>query len=134
MERNTRQRQAIAEAIVTAGRPLLPQEILERARAAVPSLSLATVYRNLKQLVEDGELRSVALPGDVARYEPAGSAHHHHFQCRQCERVYDVPGCPDHLGAMVPRGFTVEDHEITLYGRCADCQRLARHARRGSRA
>lgn len=130
MERNTRQRQAIAEAIRSAGRPLLPLEILDMARGTVPSLSLATVYRNLKQLVEDGDLQTVALPGDVTRYEPAGSGHHHHFQCRQCERVYDVPGCADHLGALLPRGFTVEDHEITLYGRCADCQRLPRRLRR----
>jgi len=126
MERNTRQRTAIAKALREAGRPLLPHEILEQARVVAPTLSLATVYRNLKQLVDDGTLHLVHLPGEAARFEPAGGVHHHHFQCRHCERVYDVLGCADHLDAMLPRGFTVDDHEITLYGRCADCQRRAR--------
>lgn len=134
MERNTRQRSAIAEAVHDAGRPLLPQEILERARRDAPTLSLATVYRNLKQLVDDGTLRPVHLPGEAARYELAGGAHHHHFQCRHCERVYDIPGCSAHLDAMLPRGFTIEDHEITLYGRCAACQRPGRSDRPGRAA
>jgi Fur family ferric uptake transcriptional regulator len=134
MERNTRQRSAIAEAVHDAGRPLLPHEILEHARRNVPTLSLATVYRNLKQLVDEGALQLVHLPGEAARYETAGRTHHHHFQCRQCDRVYDIPGCADDLGAMLPRGFTVEDHEITLYGRCADCQHRARRSTAARRA
>ena len=129
MEKNTRQRAAIAETVHGAQRPLLPREILERARRHVPTLSLATVYRNLKLLVDDGALQVVHLPGEVARYEPAGGGHHHHFRCRHCERVFDIPGCAGHLDAMLPRGFTAEDHEITFYGRCAECQRRGRPGR-----
>ena len=51
MERSTRQRRAIREAFLEAGRPLSPQEVLELARKKVPSLGLATVYRTLKGLV-----------------------------------------------------------------------------------
>jgi Fur family ferric uptake transcriptional regulator len=134
MEKNTRQRAAIVETVHGAGRPLLPHEILDRARRHVPTLSLATVYRNLKLLVDDGALQVVHLPGEVARYEPAGGGHHHHFRCRHCERVYDIPGCADHLDAMLPRGFTAEDHEITFYGRCADCQQRGRRGRAAKRA
>ena len=54
MERNTRQRSAIRDAIAQAQRPLLPQEVLEAARTEVPGLGIATVYRNLKALVEEG--------------------------------------------------------------------------------
>ena len=50
MERKTRQRVAIREAISESGRPLLPQEVLVAAQNAVPGLSLATVYRNLRSL------------------------------------------------------------------------------------
>jgi Fur family ferric uptake transcriptional regulator len=100
----------------------------------VPTLSLATVYRTVKQLVEEGLLETVELPGEVARYEPAGSAHHHHFQCRQCERLFDIPGCSDQLAATLPRGFMMEDHEVTLYGRCADCQRPSRGTAASRRA
>ena len=129
MERNTRQRTAIREAIAQSGRPLLPQEVLEAAEPAAPGLSIATVYRNLRALVEDGQLRPVVLPGENARYEVAGSAHHHHFQCRQCQRVFEVEACPGNLASLAPAGFTVEDHDLTLYGRCSDCAPRRRPAR-----
>lgn len=121
MERATRQRAAIRETLVEAARPLSPPEVLAAAQQHVPALSLATVYRNLKLLHEAGEITLVSLPGDSARYEARQSAHHHHFQCLACERVFDVPGCPGDLVSIAPAGFTVERHEITLYGRCADC-------------
>ncbi|MFN5777263.1 MAG: transcriptional repressor, partial [Burkholderiaceae bacterium] len=47
MERSTRQRAAIQEALTRLGRPLLPQELLAEAQKAVPNLSLATIYRNI---------------------------------------------------------------------------------------
>lgn len=121
MERNTRQRAAIRQAIDAAGRPLLPAEVLEAAQRSVPQLSLATVYRGLKALVEEGALASVVLPGETPRYESAGHRHHHHFQCRQCQRVFDVHACPGDLSRLAPPGFTVDGHDLTLYGRCGDC-------------
>ncbi len=121
MERNTRQRDAIRDAIVRAERPLLPQEVLAAAQEHAQGLGMATVYRNLKALVEDGELRAVTLPGENPRFEPAGHQHHHHFQCNACQRVFDVHACPGDLTRMAPQGFVVEDHDLTLYGRCKDC-------------
>lgn len=121
MERNTRQRSAIREAISTAARPLLPQEVLEAAQSSAPGLSIATVYRNLKALVDEGQLRAVMLPGESARFEPADVGHHHHFQCRACQRVFEVHACPGDLQALAPAGFVVEDHDLTLYGRCPAC-------------
>lgn len=122
MERSTRQRMAIRTAIERACRPLSPQEVLEAAQADVPALGLATVYRNLKLLVEAHEVTAVSLPGDPPRYEAARLAHHHHFQCTACQRVFDVHGCPGNLGRLAPPGFTVEHHELTLYGLCAACK------------
>lgn len=121
MERNTRQRQAIHEVIAAAARPLLPQEVLDAAQLAAPGLGMATVYRNLKALVEEGVLHTVMLPAENPRYELAGYPHHHHFQCNQCQRVFDVHACPGDLSRLAPTGFTVEDHDLTLYGRCKEC-------------
>jgi Fur family ferric uptake transcriptional regulator len=121
MERSTRQRSAIRTAVDNAGRPLLAQEVLEQAQQEVPGIGLATIYRNLKSLVEAEELKVVQLPGENPRYERVGHSHHHHFQCRQCNRVFDVHACPGNLAKLAPEGFSVEDHELTLYGRCADC-------------
>jgi Fur family ferric uptake transcriptional regulator len=121
-ERATRQRAAMRSVIEAAQRPLLPQEICELAQAEVPGLGIATVYRNLKLMLEAQELEPVVLPGENARYEIARRGHHHHFQCERCKRVFDIPGCPGHLGRLTPDGFTVERHELTLYGRCSDCR------------
>jgi Fur family ferric uptake transcriptional regulator len=121
MERSTRQRAAIRTVIDAAGRPLSPQEVLDAAQSEVPGLSPATVYRNLKLLVDAGEVAAVSLPGDSPRYESAAHAHHHHFQCTECKRVFDVHDCPGDLARLAPKGFTVESHELTLYGRCDAC-------------
>ena len=83
---------------------------------------MATVYRNIKLLVDDGAVQVVALPGDNPRYESTGNAHHHHFQCTVCKRVFDVAGCPGNMASLAPKGFTVERHELTLYGQCMDCR------------
>jgi Fur family ferric uptake transcriptional regulator len=131
MERNTRQRSAIRDAIALADRPLLPQEVLDAAQVQVPGLGIATVYRNLKMLVEEGALQPVHLPGENPRYELVGHQHHHHFQCTQCQRVFDVHACPGDFSRLAPQGFTVEAHDLTLYGRCKDCvPRSNSHRRR----
>ena len=64
MDRNTRQRQAIRRIFEEVDRPLSPQEVLPAAQSYVPGLGIATVYRNLKALVTDGWLESVALPAN----------------------------------------------------------------------
>jgi Fur family ferric uptake transcriptional regulator len=120
-ERNTRQREAIRSALAEAGRPLSPLEVHAAAQASVSRLGMATVYRALARLVAEGELVQVDLPGAPPRYEVAGLSHHHHFHCRRCGRVFDLPGCPGNFDKLTPRGFKLEAHEVVLYGRCAAC-------------
>ena len=121
MERSTRQRTAIAQALAAVGQPLLPQELLLEAQKSVPSLSLATVYRNLKGLVEDGVVDVVALPGEATRYESHRHHHHHHFHCNSCQQVTDIDACPGDLSKLMPKGYSLEEHQITLYGKCPAC-------------
>lgn len=122
MERNTRQRTAILESIETAARPLSPAEIHGMARAGIPALGLATVYRNIRMLIDDGRIREVDLPGESPRYEIANLGHHHHFKCRQCERVFDVAECTMDWNHLAPAGFSVEAHDVTLFGLCGECR------------
>jgi len=121
VERYTRQRDAIVNAIVVASRPLSPQEILDAARIEMPKLSIATVYRNLRMLLAEGSIRAVDLPGEPARYEEAALDHHHHFKCTECERVFDIGACQMAMKSIVPRDFSVERHDLTIYGRCSEC-------------
>lgn len=121
MERDTQQRRAIRAAFEEAARPLSPQEVLDIAKRRSPGLGIATVYRTIKTLGEIGLLTQVDLPGETPRFEITGKTHHHHFHCRQCDRVYELEGCPEGLARMTPDGFALEAHEVVLYGRCASC-------------
>ena len=130
MERNTRQRQAVLDAIDHAGRALTPNEILSLAQATVASLNLSTIYRHLSALQDDARIVKVMLPGQAARFEAACAAdhhqathHHHHFHCSACDRVYALHGCPGSMQDLAPKGFVVQAHEITLRGLCAGCAR-----------
>ncbi len=120
--RNTQQRQAILAAFDQAKRPLSSNELLSLSQASVAQLGIATVYRNLKSMLQDGVLQTVSLPNEAPRYELAHLHHHHHFQCKQCDKVFDVHGCLKGIHELAPAGFTVESHDITLYGACSDCQ------------
>jgi len=130
MERNTRQRQAVLDALSEAGRALSPGEILELAQRAVPSLNLSTIYRLLNALQDEARILKVLLPGQTAaRFEAAcGDGahdvghHHHHFHCSACDRVYPLHACPGSMQELAPAGFAVDTHEITLRGLCADCR------------
>jgi Fur family transcriptional regulator, ferric uptake regulator len=119
--RNTRQRDALRRAFARADRPLSPHEALELARAEVPGLGIATVYRTVKALLEERWLRTVELPGAADRYEVAGKGHHHHFHCRACDGVFEVPSCPGGFRSMAPGGFHLERHEVVLFGVCREC-------------
>jgi Fur family ferric uptake transcriptional regulator len=98
-----------------------PQEILSAARRRARTLGIATVYRSLAAMVDEGLLSVVPLPGAAPRYELAGQQHHHHFVCDTCDRVFDVQACPPNLSGLVPEGFGLTRHEIVLYGICPGC-------------
>lgn len=122
--RPTPQRTAIRDALEAAGRPLSPQEIHDLARADVPRLGTATVYRVLRELEAAGEIVPVAVPGEADRWELAAAAarHHHHFHCDDCDRVFDMPGCVGGVEDLAPEGFEVRGHQIMLEGRCPECR------------
>lgn len=120
-ERNTRQRRAIAKALEDVGRPVTPEELLDLASREVPRLGIATVYRAIRAMKDDGEVVAVELAGHPTCYEPAHHGHHHHFHCRRCQTVFEVHACAADIAAMAPKGFRLEDHEIVLRGLCAGC-------------
>ena len=121
MERKTRQREAIWAAIKASARPLAPQEIQRDARRELAGLGIATVYRAIRDLCREGLLAEVEVPGHVSRYELAGLPHHHHFYCEDCDKLYELEGCPDGIARLAPRGFKVQNHYLTLVGLCPEC-------------
>ncbi|MGH9628429.1 MAG: Fur family transcriptional regulator [Bryobacteraceae bacterium] len=121
MTRNTKQRKAIRDAFEQANRPLSAEEVLSAAQAQTAGLGIATVYRTIKSLAEEGWLVPVELPGEAPRYELAGKEHHHHFHCRECGKVYEIEGCLENLKRMIPPGYLITGHEVVLYGLCSTC-------------
>ncbi len=121
MPYNTRQREAVWSVLDKADRPLTPADICVLARTDVPSVSVATVYRALKQFLAEGQVRCVELAGAPPHYESMARMHHHFFLCTDCRRVYDVAGCARGVEALAPEGCEVTRHEIVLYGECREC-------------
>ena len=122
MKRKTSQRNAIQQVLLESDRPLSIDEVLESGRRMVTSLNQATVYRNLKLLVEEGWVKRVNMPELRTLYEVAGKEHHHHFQCRSCDRLFEVSGCAFNERSSTPPGFVTEGHEVYLFGICAYCR------------
>ncbi len=121
IQRETKQRRAIRRVFLESGRPLVPEEVVQGGQRFAATLGIATVYRNVKRLVEEGWLTTVEIPGDPVRYELASRPHHHHFVCRVCGRAFDIHGCPQGIDALAPDGFQVDSHDIVLYGICPAC-------------
>jgi Fur family ferric uptake transcriptional regulator len=85
--------------------------------------SLATVYRTLQGLAEEGSVDSVNRNGE-ALYRLCGSAHHHHLVCVDCAATVELDG--DEIENWAARnanehGFTVTTHIAEIYGRCETC-------------
>ena len=120
--RSTRQRDVITRIMQAAQGPLAVADVLDRARSDLPGLGIATVYRTLKLLTEQGRIHPVTLDGETL-YEASGQGHHHHFSCQDCGRVFTLHTCPVALpsGTVYPGAFIVRAHEVTLYGQCPDC-------------
>ena len=126
--RQTAQREAILRAIQAARGPLTIEQIHRRAQGGQPGLGVATVYRTVKLLLESRQLHAVIMPDGERRYEAADLEHHHHFHCRRCRHVYDLPGCSLSIpsGTILPGGFVVDGHEVTLFGVCPGCKQAGR--------
>ncbi len=122
MRRDTIQRSAISQALVSAGRPLSVDELFELAQNQVAGLGIATVYRNLKALQSEGQVEQVGLPGQAPRWEAVAKGHHHHFLCRTCHKLFEIQGCPEDIKHLLPEGYTLEEHDILLHGQCDACE------------
>lgn len=119
--RTTKQKEAIRAVLATQEGPLMPDEIHALALKVVPSLGIATVYRSLKTLQDEGMVRCVEIPGQSPRYERSDKGHHHHFLCQKCHTVFDLEKCVEGIKKLVPPGFRITDHEIILHGLCKSC-------------
>ena len=100
------------------------------ARLREPSISLGTVYRNLKTLSENGEVDTLETVDKKLHYD--GNVNKHgHFICAQCYKIYDIwskPEIPEELKVL---GFTVMEAKSVYYGFCDKCkEQIAENAKK----
>ena len=119
--RCTPQRYAVMAFLMECNRHPTAAEIFEAVNRMDPRSSRATTYNNLRDLVQAGLVREVAVEGRAARFDAKGMRHHH-FICDRCGNVedvewYDVPApTTDSLGKRVLR-----ECELILRGLCTKC-------------
>ena len=122
-KRNTIQRQLILDAVRELDIHATAEQVYDHVVTRHPSISKATVYRNLSQMVESEELIDI---GDFY-----GSTHydhnchkHYHFICDQCEKVSDVNDCLTDICGLISGldGYEIRGHNLSFNGLCADCK------------
>ena len=124
--KHSRQRDLIAEAFFGAEGHVTVEELVARARRDDPRVSVATVYRTMKLLVDCG-LASARQFGDgQTRFEPtAGREHHDHLICTSCGTIVEFANARIEAlqeSVAFQHGFEVERHKLELYGICSRCR------------
>ena len=97
------------------------QWIYEQLKPQLPDLSLGTVYRNIKVLLEEGVLASVGVINGEERFDGEPKPHSHAV-CTRCGMVMDLPA--KEKPALIP-GFTIDIRNTIFYGLCSGCKETA---------
>ena len=124
----THQRLAIFEALASSREHPSAEQLHKAVQRRIPTLSLATVYKNLEALKAIGAVVDVNPLHEQARYESAlpgtGAGHpHHHLVCTSCKKVRDLHDSDlDRLRVRDAQGFEVRAVRVQAEGLCPDCQ------------
>jgi Fe2+ or Zn2+ uptake regulation protein len=121
--RVTPQRQAIFGILHGAETHPTAESVHAAATAAMPTISLRTVYQTLNDLAAMGEVQQLDLGTGSARFDPNLDPHHH-LVCEVCGTVVDVHA--DASGVEIApeqrHGFAIAATEVTFRGTCLDCR------------
>lgn len=120
----SRQRELVREAVLHSDCHPTADDIYHQVRLKEPNVSLATVYRNLHQLVEHGMIRRIVIPGDSDRFDRRLAAHEHMI-CTACGRVVDVFFDQPPLRLLgQATDVPLTAYDLVLYGLCPHCSKL----------
>lgn len=101
-------------------------EIYEIVKARRPKIGVASVYRILHSLSEQGYIKELGRSDESCRYDSQVSRHDHAV-CTNCGTLLDVPveiTLPVDVLEAAARAAGIElgSHEVRLYGKCSTCQ------------
>ena len=124
MNRNTIQSALVLETVNKLPGHVTADEIYEAIAKEHPTISRATVYRNLNRLSQTGKIRRIEIPGGADRFEHWCHPHYH-IKCELCGRIFDVdmeyiPHLEDKIRDT--HGFQLTGHDILFTGICPQCR------------
>ncbi|MDR2870594.1 MAG: transcriptional repressor [Deferribacteraceae bacterium] len=122
--RNTFQRRLIYDSVAELGTHPTAEEVYEQVIKTHPSISKATVYRNLGQMAETGELLNIGNFNGSIHYDH-NCYEHYHFICTECGHIFDSPavnlaGILDNMPNI--DGFHVTGYNLSFIGVCSQCK------------
>ena len=118
----SQQRELIMDALKSSKEHPTADELYSAVRGN--GISLATVYRNLNQLVDCGRVMRIAVPHGADRFDPVNDGHFH-MTCEVCGSISDIPqeAVPDICGAVRENtGMDIRSERILFYGVCNACK------------
>jgi len=119
----TPQRRLIFQALEGNSSHPSAEDIYARVSPIMPTISLTTVYKTLKGLVEMKELQELDLGTGRTHYDPI-TGPHSHLVCLGCRKVVDIFRDYSTVMTVPPeeaQGFTLTRHQVILYGHCPGC-------------
>lgn len=125
----SRQRELILKIVQNDMSHPTVDSIYQALRKEIPNVSLATVYRNLNLLAENGEIRKIESLDGNAHFD-FNTGKHYHFICIHCNKVYDIPCdvAPEvDKKAEELSGFKIISHDVSFQGICHDCLKLKKN-------
>jgi len=127
MKRNTRQRDAVRTALAESEQFVSAQSLHAALRGGGSSIGLATVYRALTDLADEGEADSLQQEGEALYRACTPGSHHHHLICRSCGTTVEIAADSVEQWARdvaTQHGFTRAEHVVDVFGLCEACTRL----------
>lgn len=118
--RYSRQRESLVELLCSTKSHPDAQWLYEKLRKEYPNISLGTVYRNLRQLTEMGEILELRY-GDSSHFDGDISPHYH-MRCSLCNKIIDIPKESISIEIKTENGFRIDAVDISLGGICRACQ------------
>jgi len=101
------------------------QSIAIQAKKSLPKVGIATVYRTVNLLQQQGYLTETYSSSGSARYEVTPEEHHDHLTCIICGKIVEFENAEiERLQEAVAQklGFELVDHRMELYGKCPRCK------------
>lgn len=117
------QREIIFKTLAATDTHPTAEEVYERAREYVPTLSLGTVYKNLGVLKDLGLIQEVHPGKGPVRYD-ANMQTHHHFVCEVCHSVEDIPEATSFKKLLIQPHLSahqVSHFKVVFHGICHQC-------------